>query len=351
MTDNKNNNIFVIDDEPVNLKLLDKLLSKYGYTNLTLIQDPREVVTLYQQKKPSLILLDINMPHLNGFEVMEALQALNDRLLPPIVILTAQRGKEYLMKALDGGARDYLTKPFDGYELQMRVRNLLDAHQAHRLLHDKKNILEEMVAQRTETLQRTQLQVIQRLGRAAEYKDEDTGNHILRMSHTSMMLAEALGWDEKQCQIMLNASSMHDIGKIGIPDAVLLKPGKLDSDEWELMKTHSVIGAELLKGDDSELMLMAHEIALTHHERWDGSGYPNGLSGTGIPLSGRITALADVFDALTSERPYKKAWSIEEAVKLIKENSGKHFDSELVDIFMQLLPKIIRIRDKFSDSF
>ncbi len=348
--DTKNNKIFIIDDEPVNLKLLDRLLYKHGYTDLVLINDPREVIRQYEVQKPALILLDINMPHLNGFEVMEQLQALGDPLLPPIVILTAQHGKEYLMKALDAGARDYLTKPFDGYELQMRVRNLLDAHLAHRLLHDQKNVLEEMVTKRTEQLQQTQLQMIQRLGMAAEYRDEDTGNHILRMSHISMVLAKAIGWSQKKCELMLHASSMHDVGKIGIPDNILLKPGKLDADEWELMKTHTTIGAKLLEHDDSDLMKMAHEIALSHHERWDGSGYPEGVAGENIPKTGRITALADVFDALTSARPYKKAWSVDDAVMLIKENRGKHFDPELVDIFMQQLANILSVRKQFLDE-
>ncbi len=348
--DTKNNKIFIIDDEPVNLKLLDKLLSKHGYTDLVLIHDPREVIEQYKGQRPDLILLDINMPYLNGFEVMAQLQALNDPLLPPIVILTAQNSKEYLMKALEAGARDFLTKPFDGYELQMRVRNLLDAHLAHRMLHDQKNVLEEMVVERTEKLQRTQLQIVQRLGMAAEYRDEDTGNHVLRMSHISMVLAKAVGWSQKNCELILYASSMHDVGKIGIPDSILLKPGKLDADEWELMKTHTTIGAELLAHDDSELMKMAHEIALSHHERWDGSGYPNGLAGEAIPKSGRITALADVFDALTSPRPYKKAWSIDDTMALIKDASGKHFDPELVDIFIQQLANILAVRKQFLDE-
>ncbi len=348
--DTKNNKIFVIDDEPVNLKLLDKLLSRSGYTDLVLIHDPREVLERYQQLRPALILLDINMPHLNGFEVMEQLQALADPLLPPIVILTAQHGKEYLMKALEAGARDFLTKPFDGYELQMRVRNLLDAHLAHRMLHDQKNVLEEMVARRTQELQQTQLQIVQRLGMAAEYRDEETGNHILRMSHISMVLAKAAGWCQQNCELILHASSMHDVGKIGIPDSILLKPGKLDADEWEIMKTHTTIGAELLAGDESDLMRMAHEIALSHHERWDGSGYPYGLAGDVIPKTGRITALADVFDALTSSRPYKKPWSVEDTVNLIKDNSGKHFDPELVTVFLQQLPGILSVRKQFSDD-
>jgi len=345
----RNERILVIDDEAANLKLLDKMLRAQGYENLVLLNDPREVIGSYQQARPDLILLDINMPHLDGYQVMEQLKALNDPLLPPIVILTAQNGKDYLLRALAAGARDFITKPFDRNELLMRVRNLLDAHLAHRLIHDQKKVLEEMVQIRTEELRNTRLQVVQRLGMAAEYRDEETGNHILRMSHISALLARKIGWSEAACELMLNASPMHDIGKIGIPDAILLKPGKFEPHEWEVMKTHAAIGGKLLDGDDSDLMCMAQEIALSHHEKWDGSGYPNGLSGEAIPQAGRIAALADVFDALTSARPYKKAWTVENAVNLIRENSGKHFDPKLVEIFMQQLPGILKIRERFDE--
>ncbi|MDR9424384.1 MAG: response regulator [Marinobacter sp.] len=343
--------ILIVDDEAVNLKLLDRLLSGQGYENLVLIQDPREVVAAYQAHQPDLILLDINMPHINGYEVMEQLIRLEDPLLPPIVILTAQRTKEYLLKALDAGARDFISKPFDRNELLMRVRNLLDAQLAHRILHNNKDVLEQQVRERTEELHRTRLQVVQRLGMAAEYRDEETGCHILRMSHICALLAKKIGWSEADCDLILNASPMHDIGKIGIPDAILLKPGKLEAHEWEVMKSHASIGAKLLGGEeDSDLIKMAQEIALTHHEKWDGSGYPQGIAGESIPQSGRIAALADVFDALTSERPYKKAWTVESAVELIKENSGKHFDPALVEVFLNELPRIVTIKEKFVEQ-
>ncbi|MFU8837705.1 MAG: HD domain-containing phosphohydrolase [Thiohalomonadaceae bacterium] len=344
-----NARILIIDDEPANLKLLDRILASQGYQQRVLIQDPREVLSNYQQHRPDLILLDINMPHLDGYQVMAQLTGLNDPLLPPIVILTAQHSKDYLLRALAGGARDFVSKPFDRNELLMRVRNLLDAQLAHRMLHNQKDVLEEMVRVRTEELHHTRLQVVQRLGKAAEYRDEETGNHILRMSHICALLAWEIGWDDAQCDLILNASPMHDIGKIGIPDAVLQKPGKLEPHEWAIMKTHAAIGAKLLDGDDSDLMRMAREIAISHHEKWDGSGYPHGLSGEAIPMAGRIAALADVFDALTSVRPYKKAWTIDAAVDLIKENSGKHFDPELVEVFLAQLPNIVAIREAFSE--
>jgi putative two-component system response regulator len=341
--------ILIVDDEPANLRLLDKMLRGQGFESLILLDDPRQVLDFYQSTQPALILLDINMPHLDGFQVMEQLQALNDPLLPPIVILTAQHDKAYLLRALAGGARDFIAKPFDRNELLMRVRNLLDAQLAHRLVHDQKAMLEDMVRARTEALRRTQLQVVQRLGMAVGYRDEETGNHILRMSHISALLARGMGWSEADCELMLYASPMHDIGKIGIPDSILLKPGKLEPDEWETMKAHTTIGARLLEGDDSDIMRMAREIALSHHERWDGSGYPAGLSGEAIPLCGRIAMLADLFDALTSARPYKQAWPVESALDMIRESSGKHFDPVLVEVFMQELPAILEIRDRFSE--
>jgi HD domain./Response regulator receiver domain. len=341
--------ILIVDDESVNLKLLDKMLSAQGYSNLVLVQDSRQVLEIYRQARTDLILLDINMPHLDGFEVMEQLKALDDPLFPPVVILTAQHGQDFLLRALNSGARDFITKPFYCNELLARVRNMLDAQLMHRMLYDQKAVLNEMVQTRTDELRRTRLQVVQQLGRAAEYRDNETGNHILRMSHISALLAKSIGWNEADCELMLHASPMHDIGKIGIPDHILLKPGKFEPEEWEIMKTHAVIGANILEGDDSELMKCAGEIALTHHEKWDGSGYPYGLSGEAIPLVGRIAALADVFDALTSVRPYKEAWTVEAAVDLIKENRGTHFDPELVTVFLEQLPGILKIRDQFSE--
>ena len=342
--------IMAVDDESVNLKLLDKMLRMQGYEQLVLVEDPRRVVGLYQDVQPDLILLDLNMPHLDGYQVMEQLKALGAPLLPPIVILTAQHGKEHLLKALNAGARDYLTKPFDRAELLMRVRNQLDVHLAHRFLHDQAATLDAMVRVQTEELRRTRLEVIQRLGKAAEYRDEETGNHILRMSHVCAVLARAMDWSEGECDLILNASPMHDIGKIGIPDAILLKPGKLEPDEWAIMKKHASIGARLLDGDESDLMRMAHEIALTHHEKWDGTGYPNGLAGEAIPMAGRIAAIADVFDALTSERPYKKPWTVEAAVELIRTQRGQHFAPEVVDAFMEQLPQILGILQRYADA-
>ncbi|HXE97103.1 MAG TPA: HD domain-containing phosphohydrolase [Dongiaceae bacterium] len=345
-----NSRILIVDDEPVNLKLLDKMLFAEGYTNVVTIADPRQVRDVYCAAPADLILLDINMPYLNGYEVMAQLKELGDPLLPPILILTAQSGKEFLMKALSEGARDFLSKPFNRFELLARVRNLLDAHLALRLMYDQKGILEEMVHKRTAEVNQSRLEIVQRLGRASEYRDNETGRHVLRMSHTAALLAHHLGWSEERCDLLLNACPMHDLGKIGISDSILLKPARLTDEERAIMETHSTIGADILSGSNNELLETARIIALTHHEKWDGSGYPGKLSGEAIPLEGRIAAIVDVYDALTSVRPYKKAWSVDEAAEEMRRQSGIHFDPELVAHFLAILPGVLKIGERFSDS-
>jgi len=347
--DPKKASIMVVDDEEANVKLLNKMLELMGYENVISTRDPLQVVPLYQVHNCDLILLDIDMPKLDGYGVMEQLNALTKGNLPPILVLTAQHTQSYRQRALDNGALDYVTKPFDVDELLSRVRNLLEVHMAKKFMLHQNEILEQKIQERTYALHNTRLQVVRRLGRAAEYRDNETGLHIVRMSKAAALLGKAAGMDDYECDLVLNAAPMHDIGKIGIPDYILLKPGKLTPDEWEVMKTHAQIGADILSGDDSDLLKMAHEIALTHHEKWDGSGYPNGLKGDSIPLVGRLTALSDVFDALTSVRPYKKAWSVEEAVDLIKNESGKHFDPALVDHFLQNLAAIVKIKEQYAE--
>lgn len=347
--DRKDAKILLVDDELVNLKLLDKLLRGQGYNNLISVQDSRRVVDCCRAEQPDLILLDINMPYLDGFDVMAQLRESSDALLPPIIVLTAQNSRDFMLRALSAGARDFVTKPFDRVELLMRVESQLEVQMAHRIVNDRRAELEGLVQERTEMLNKTRLEIVRRLGRAAEYRDNETGYHILRMSQTSMLLAKSLGWSEQQCELMLNASPMHDVGKIGIPDAILLKPGKLDAGEWQVMQTHTTVGAELLSDGGSELLELARIIALHHHEKWDGSGYPMGLKGEQIPQAARIVAVADVFDALTSSRPYKKAWPVEEAVALIRKESGSHFDPQVVDHFMLLLDEILLIRDRYVE--
>jgi len=341
--------IMIVDDELVNLKLLEKMLRAEGYTNLISISDPRQVLKAYCAEPTDLILLDLNMPFLNGYEVMAQLKELEDPLLPPILVLTAQGSRDFLMRALNEGARDFLSKPFDRYELLARVRNLLEAHLALRLTFDKKGVLEEMVRKRTAEVIQSRLEIVQRLGRASEYRDNETGRHILRMSHSAALLAKQIGWSKERCDLMLYASPMHDLGKIGISDTIMLKPARLTDEERAIMETHTTIGADILSGSNNELLETARVIALTHHEKWDGSGYPRKLAGEAIPMEGRVAAVVDVFDALTSIRPYKKAWPIEEAVEDMRQNSGTHFDPKLVDHFMKILPGILKIRERFSE--
>jgi len=341
--------ILVVDDELVNVRLLEKIFMSTKYENITLTQEPTEVLSLHKEHDFDLILLDLDMPKLDGYGVMEQLNEYTNNKLPPILVLTAQHMQSYRQRALDGGARDYVTKPFDANELLSRVRNLLDVQMAHKYMQHQNEILEKKVKERTKQIHDTQLQVVRRLGMAAEYRDEETGLHIVRMSKMAVVIAEAVGMNAHDCDLLLNAAPMHDVGKIGIPDNILLKPGKFEPEEWEIMKTHAQIGADILSGDDSELMVMAHDIAISHHEKWNGKGYPNALKGEEIPLVGRITALADVFDALTSIRPYKKAWTIEDAVNLIKEERGEHFDPNLVDCMVDNLEDIVAIKEKYAE--
>jgi len=341
--------ILVVDDEPANVKLLVKLLSLQGYTNIVSTVNPEDVMSLYKENNFDLIILDLDMPILDGFAIMDQFKLIDEDLSPSILVLTAQHMQSYKQRALDNGAHDYVTKPFDANELSSRVRNLLQVHLSHKFMLSQNEILERKVAERTQSLHETRLKIVRHLGRAAEYRDNETGLHIIRMSKIAVVLAKAAGFDNKQCDLLLNAAPMHDIGKIGIPDSILLKPGKLDKEQWDIMQTHVQIGAEILSGDDSDLMCMAHDIALSHHEKWNGKGYPNKLSGKDIPLVGRITALADVFDALTSERPYKKAWSLDDALKYLKSEKCEHFDPELVDLFLVNVDEIVLIKDKYAE--
>jgi len=341
--------ILIVDDEGANIRLLKKILEMAGYSNIVCTQNPRQVLELYQEHNSDLILLDLDMPELDGYGVMDQLNALTNAKLPTILVLTAQHMQSYRQRALDNGARDYVTKPFDAKELLSRVRNLLEVHMANKYMKYQNEILEQKIQQRTQEIHNTRLQVVRRLGRAAEYRDEETGLHIIRMSKMAVVIAQEAGMDDEQCDLLLNAAPMHDIGKIGIPDHILLKPGKFEAEEWEIMKTHAQIGADILAGDDSELMCMAHDIALSHHEKWNGKGYPNGLAGEAIPLVGRVTALADVFDALTSRRPYKEPWTVERSLELIKFESGQHFDPRLVNIFVEKLAEIVAIKEKYAE--
>lgn len=344
--------ILVVDDEVRNLSLMEALLVPLGY-EVILAGNGEEALEKVQLNPPDLILLDIMMPGLDGFEVTRRLKENEETKGIPIVTVTVLEEVEDRVRALEAGADDFLHKPVDKMELKARVHSLLKVKAFHDHMLDHQKILEEEVTKRTgqlraafEKVKKESLASIYRLSKASEYKDEDIGAHIQRMSNYSAAVARKLGLNETTVETILYASPMHDVGKIGIPDHILLKPGKLEPDEWESMKRHVTIGAGILKGSDSAFIKLGRTIALTHHEKWDGSGYPEGLRDEKIPLAGRITALADVFDALTSRRPYKEPYPLETALEIIKKERGGHFDPAIVDIFMKHIDDIVKIKDE-----
>ena len=334
--------VLVVDDTPANLAVLKETLAPEGY-KLAFANTGEKALEIAAQILPDLILLDVMMPGIDGYETCIRLKQDEKTKDIPIIFITAKKETEDIVHGFKVGGIDYVPKPFQQEEICSRVRTHLE-------LRGLQKNLEEMVKTRTQQLNDSRMEIVGRLGKAAEYKDNETGMHVIRMSRFSELLARELGKDEAYCELILNASPMHDIGKIGIPDRVLLKPGKLDHDEWKIMQSHTTMGAEILSGGESEIMKLSEVIALTHQEKWDGSGYPQGLKGEEIPLEARIVAIADVFDALTSIRPYKKAWTVEDAMNLIESESGKHFDPKLVPLFKNILPEIIKIKDEFSDT-
>ncbi len=342
--------ILVVDDEESNARLLEYLLLRNGYRSVRWTTDPREVVQIYQEFSPDLVLLDLEMPHMDGVEVMKKLQEFERETYPSIVVITANNNDEAKIRSLATGALDFLAKPFNGVEVVARIKNILNVRLLHNRVNHQNKILDQKIRERTQELSDTRLEVVQRLSRAAECRYNETGMHVIRMSRYSYLLAKAMGLSINQCELLQHASPMHDIGKIGIPDSILLKSGKLDATEWEIMKTHAEIGGQILSGSGSNLLQMAENMARTHHEKWNGSGYPYGLKGDDIPLEGRIVAICDLFDVLTSERPYKKAWTVEKAVQELKDNSGINFDPLLVNKFIEILPQIIRVMECYQDQ-
>ncbi|WP_028301072.1 HD-GYP domain-containing protein [Oceanospirillum beijerinckii] len=321
--------LLLVDDEANNLQVLKNILQ--SHYRLIYARDGERALLLAEKEHPDLILLDIMMPGLSGYDVCQRLKEAADTRHIPVIFISALSESDDEAKGLELGAVDYISKPVNPAIVRARVKNHLSLVR-----------VDELVS--------TRLSIVQRLGRAAEYKDNETGLHVIRMSHYAQVLARAAGYSERQAENLLHAAPMHDIGKIGIPDAILQKPGKLDADEWNIMQQHAEIGALILGQEDtSDLMVTAREIALSHHEKWDGSGYPSGLAGEEIPVSARIVAIADVFDALTSVRPYKKAWSEEAAIDLIKEEAGKHFDPKLVELFLTHLDAIRQIKEQFRE--
>ncbi|MBF0589468.1 MAG: two-component system response regulator [Magnetococcales bacterium] len=354
--------ILVVDDIKENLDVVKGILSD-DYNVLLAVNGILGLKIAYAQR-PDLILLDIMMPDIDGYEVCRRLKADPVTSGIPIIFLTAMDQVKDEVKGFMLGAADFIMKPISPPIVTSRVKT-------HLALADQRRDLQQQVEERTidlnralETLEKTnnaleqaitkteetRLEIIRRLGRAAEFKDNETGLHVIRMSHYSHLLAKAIGLDDETVTLILNAAPMHDVGKIGIPDHILLKPGKLDNDEWKVMRRHPGIGAAIIGKHDHPLMQMSQTVALTHHEKWDGSGYPKGLKGEEIPLVGRIISVADVFDALTTARPYKEAWSVEKAIELMKTQRGSHFEPRLVDLFVGILPEVLKIKKRHSEK-
>jgi putative two-component system response regulator len=321
--------ILAVDDEASNLQLLRQILQD-SY-RLLFAKDGVRALELARTERPDLVLMDVMMPGMTGYHACAALKSDPATASIPVIFVSALSETSDELEGFDAGAVDYITKPVSPPIVRARVRTHLSLV-------------------RMEELRATRLAVVQRLGLAAEYKDNETGLHVIRMSHFAQILARAAGMPEAQAEDLLHAAPMHDVGKIGIPDRILQKPGPLDPDEWKTMQRHAEIGAEIIGEHDGGMLALARNIALTHHEKYDGSGYPRGLRGEDIPLEGRIVALADVFDALTSERPYKKAWTEEAALEYLVAQKGKHFDPRLVDLFIGEMPAIRAVRARWAEQ-
>jgi len=320
--------LLIVDDEPTNLQVLRQVLGA-DYV-LLFATDGARALQLARTQQPQLILLDVMMPGMDGHAVCTQLKAESATAAIPVIFVTALADAQDEARGFEVGCVDYITKPISAAVVRARVKTHLSLV-------------------RMDELRETRLAIVQRLGRAAEYKDNETGMHVIRMSHYARLLALAAGCNPDWAEDLLNAAPMHDVGKIGIPDAILQKPGKLTEEEWVVMRRHPEIGAEIIGDSPAHVLQLARSVALCHHEKWDGSGYPAGLAGNAIPLDARIVALADVFDALTSERPYKKAWAPGDAIAHIQEQAGRHFDPALVECFVPLLAQLLDIRARWAD--
>jgi len=340
----KQKRILIVDDQQTNCKLLELIVRREGY-ECCCVNDGVKAFEALKQYDADLMLVDVMMPNMDGFELTRRLKADERTRGIPVILVSALDDRKSCLKVLESGAEDFVSKPVDGMELITRVRNLLRLKELNDLLSHHRQNLEIQVRNRTQELRETRLDVVRCLGRAVELRNHDTGKHIKRMSKYGQLIAQAVGLGDETAELILHASALHDIGKMGIPDSILLKPGPLTDDEWKIMKAHTTFGFQILNAENNNaLMEMARIIALSHHEKWDGSGYPNGLKREKIPIEARIAALSDVFDALTSERPYKQAWSVEKAVIEINRQRDKHFDPRLVDVFNELLPEIENMR-------
>lgn len=348
--------ILIVDDQANNTELLEAYLAPQGY-DIIIASSGKKALEKLSGGEIDLILLDVMMPEMDGFEVTRLIREDESSRMIPVVLVTALHETEDRIKGIDAGCDDFISKPIDRLELLARVKSLLKIKSYNDLLSNYRKELESDVAIRTkdlknalDKLQESSLETIYRLSMASEYKDEDTGAHIKRMSLYSAAIATEMNLDVNTVRLLLYSSPMHDVGKIGIPDLILLKPDKLDATEWKIMMQHTNIGAGILKGSEAEFIKMGEQIARSHHEKWDGTGYPDGIKGRDIPLVCRITAIADVFDALTSRRPYKEPFSVEKSISIITEGRGSHFDPDVFDAFIAVKDDILSIKDKFEND-
>ena len=342
--------VLIVDDTEINLILFEALVKKLGAGTAKTFSRSADGLAWAQINDPDLVIVDYMMPELDGIEFIRRLRQTPGQEVIPILMITANDQKQVRYRSLDVGATDFLTKPVDKVEFLARVNNMLALSDVRKKLADRAKWLAEEVRQATIEIVQRERETVIRLSKAAEYRDPETGAHILRMAHYSELIARGLGLSVPEQELLLEAAPLHDIGKVGIPDHILLKPGRLTLPEFEIMKLHAIYGYEILKGSSSKVLQAGAEIARAHHEKFDGTGYPNGLKSQDIPIFSRIVAVADVFDALTSERPYKNAWTLERSAEYIQANSGIHFDPACVSTFFSQWSQVLEIRQRFKDE-
>lgn len=370
--DSRHAQIMIVDDEMINIEVVKAYLEEEGFTNFLTTTRSTDAIAMVRNEKPDIVLLDINMPHVSGLDILETMRNDHELKLIPAIVLTASHDPQIKLNALRLGASDFLAKPVDPSELMLRLQNVLavKAYQDHLAKYSER--LEEQVRLRTAELVLSRQEAIHCLARAGEYRDDDTGHHVTRVGRYAALIARELGFDQATTDLIEQAAQLHDVGKIGIPDAILHKPGKLDSQEYDIMrahcgigrriinpltneesirlKTHATVGMQIMGSTNSPVLKLAAVIAATHHEKWDGTGYPHQISGDKIPLEGRIVAVADVFDALSSARPYKEAFPIEKCLQILREGRGTHFDPYVLDAFLRCQDEAISIRGEYGDG-